>query len=123
MACGEVGLVLLHHVAVGGRVVDVAEQLQLAVGLLDGVGHDRGVGEAGVVLAGDDRGSGVALRLVLVDRDRLLARGRAVLKRVVMSSTWTVAFWTAIRLPQALSGSTLFGLPFFVDHCVPARSS
>ena len=40
--------------------------------------------------------------------------------RLVMSSTWTVAFWTAIRLPQALSGSTLAGLPFFVDHCVPA---
>jgi hypothetical protein len=41
--------------------------------------------------------------------------------RAVMSSTCTVAFWTAIRRPQAFSGSTFFGLPFFVDHCVPAE--
>ena len=42
-------------------------------------------------------------------------------ERAVMSSTCTVAFCTAIGRPQALSGSTFSGLPFFVDHCVPAE--
>src|SRR4051812_19843262 len=73
---GELRLVLLDDVSVGRRVVDVAEQLELAAGLLHRVGHDGGVGEAGVVLAGDDRRSGLVLAGVLVDRDGLLpARG------------------------------------------------
>src|SRR4051812_8617647 len=38
---GEVGLVLGDDVAVGRGVVDVTEQLELAVGLLDRVGLDR----------------------------------------------------------------------------------
>jgi hypothetical protein len=43
------------------------------------------------------------------------------LDRAVMSSTCTVAFWTAMFSPHALSGSTFFGLPFWVAHCVPAE--
>src|SRR5829696_7429669 len=76
---GELGLVLLDHVPVRRRVVDVAEQLQLAVGLLDGVGDHRGVGQEGVVLARDDRGRRLALVLVAVDGDGRVAGALAVL--------------------------------------------
>src|SRR5215213_9571178 len=75
---GEVALLLLDDVAVGGGVVDVAEQLELAVGLLDGVGEHRGVGQHGVVLARDDRGRGLVLALVAVDGDGRLAVGLAL---------------------------------------------
>src|SRR5918996_4566377 len=75
----EVGLVLLDDVTVRGGVVDVTEQLELAVGLLDGVGDHRGVGQHGVVLAGDDRGRRLALVLVAVDGDLRVAGALAVL--------------------------------------------
>src|SRR5918993_952686 len=70
---GEVRLVLLDDVTVRRRVVDVTKQLELAVGLLDGVGEHRGVGQHGVVLAGDDRGRRLALVLVAVDGDGRVA--------------------------------------------------
>src|SRR3954464_3532157 len=76
---GEVGLVLGDDVAVGRGVVDVAEQFELAVGLGDRVRHDRRVGQAGDVLAGDDRGGGLVLPVVLVDGDGFLARRGALL--------------------------------------------
>src|SRR6266508_219620 len=66
---GEVGLLLLDHVPVRRRVVDVTEQLELAVGLLHRVGDHRGVGEHGVVLARDHRGGCLVLPLVPVDGD------------------------------------------------------
>src|SRR3954468_2246331 len=74
----EVRLVLGDDVAVGRGVVDVAEQLELAVRLADRVGLDRGVGEPRDVLARDDGGGRLVLAVVLVDRDLLLARGGAV---------------------------------------------
>src|SRR5512133_1369678 len=37
------------------------------------------------------------------------------------SVSWTVLLWTATFLPQALLGSTPFGLPLAVAHWVPAR--
>src|SRR6478735_1882299 len=43
-----------------------------------------------------------------------------VFERALMSSTWTVPFWTATFLPHALSISTPCGLPFWTAHCVPA---
>src|SRR5512132_3818640 len=70
---GELGLVLLDHITVRRRVVNVTEQFELAVGLLDGVGDHRGVGQHGVVLAGDDRGGRLVLPLVAVDGDGRLA--------------------------------------------------
>lgn len=39
------------------------------------------------------------------------------LLRALRSSTWTVAFWTAIFRPQAFSGSIFFGLPLATTHC------
>src|SRR4029453_16565686 len=70
---GELGLVLLDHVTVRRRVVDVTKQLELAVGLLDGVRQHGGVGQHGLVLARHDRGRRLALVLVAVDGDGRLA--------------------------------------------------
>src|SRR4029453_179600 len=76
---GEFGPDLLEHATVRRPVLDVTQQLELAVCLLDSVGEHRGVGQHGVVLAGDDRGRRLALVLVAVDGDLRVAGALAVL--------------------------------------------
>src|SRR5689334_18080312 len=77
---GELGLVLGDDVPVGRGVVDLAEQLELALGLAHRIGLDRGVGEPGDVLARDHGGGRLVLAVVLVDRDGVLARRGALLR-------------------------------------------